>query len=187
MPKRSKIAQLPASLQEYIRATLVAKSFGQYEALLAKVRELGVKLGVRPEDLPGKTALHKFGTDLERRLAAVKAATEGAVALAAMAPDDEAQLSGAVLSMIQTDVYNIILKLREADDADPVKRAKLLSAVAKDMATASRAQINLKRFRSEVHAKLKIEADAVAKIATKGGLTKSAVNEIRSRILGVAT
>ena len=92
-----------------------------------------------------------------------------------------------LLSMIQTDVFNIILKLREADDADPVKRAKLLSAVAKDMATAGRAQVDLKRFQSEVRAKLKSAADAVAKIASKGGLTKAAVNEIRNQILGVST
>lgn len=186
MPKRSKIAQLPESLREYIRATLVAKSYSQYKALEAKVRELGEKLGIPADELPGKNALHRFGSDLERRLAAVKAATEGAVALAAAAPDDDAQLSGAVLSMIQTDVYNIILKLREADDADPVKRAKLLASVARDMATAGRAQIDLKRFKSEVHIKLKSAADAVARIASKGGLTKDAVAEIRNKILGVA-
>ena len=187
MPRRSKLALLPESVREFVRATLLARNFSQYDALYAEVRDLGKQLGVPPSQMPSKTALYNFGSDLERRLAATKAATEAAVALNSAAPDDEAQLSGAVLSMIQTDVFNIILKLREADDADPVKRAKLLSAVAKDMATAGRAQVDLKRFQSEVRAKLKSAADAVAKIASKGGLTKAAVNEIRNQILGVST
>lgn len=185
--KRSKVSGLPAEIRKYLEAILLEKNFSGYEQVVLDVRALGEKLGVPPEDLPSKSAIHRFGSDLERRLQATKAATEAAVALNASAPDDEAQLSGAVLSMIQTDVFNIILKLREADDADPVKRAKLLSAVGKDMATSGRAQIDLKRFKSEVNAKLKTTADAVAKMARKGGMSKALEAEMRNRILGIAT
>ena len=179
MPRRSKIATLPAEVRKWLEKALADKGYAGYELLEAELKRLGYQIS--------RSSIQRFGSDLERRLSATKAATEAAVALNSAAPDDEAQLSGAVLSMIQTDVFNIILKLREADDADPVKRAKLLSAVAKDMATAGRAQVDLKRFQSEVRAKLKSAADAVAKIASKGGLTKAAVNEIRNQILGVST
>ncbi len=187
MPKRSKLALLPESVREYVRATLISRSFSQYDALFAEVRELGRKLGVPPEDLPSKTALHNFGSDLEHRLQAVKAATEAAASIVAAAPDDEASLSTAVIGMIQTDIFNIIVKLREADDADPVNRAKLLAKVAKDVATLTRAEVNLKRYRTEVREKVKSAADAVAKIASKGGMSKALVAEMRNRILGVAS
>jgi hypothetical protein len=53
------------------------------------------------------------------------------------------------------------------------------------MAKLSRARVNQAKWRTDVEAKAKSAADAVAKIAKKGGLTTAQVSEIRSSILGI--
>ena len=178
MGKRSKVKMLPPEVRKRLEKFLVDNNFSGYERLADDLAALGFPIG--------KSSLHRFGSDLERRLAAVKAATEGAIAMAAAAPDDEAQLSTAVLSMVQTDVFNIMMRLREADEGDPVKRARLLAGLAKDMATAGRAQILLKKFQSEIRTKTQAAADKVAAMAKKGGMSAGTVDMIRREILGIA-
>ena len=184
MPRRGKISQLPKEIRDWINRTLIERNFSGYEQFTAdanqKLKELGYEFTF------GKSAAHRYGSQLERRIAAIKASTEAAVMIADAAPDDEDKRSGAVVSMIQTEIFETILKLQEADAADPAERVKLLSAAAKNIATLTRASVNLKRFQSEVKAKVRAVADAAAKIGRKGGLSKAGVEEIRREILGIA-
>ena len=179
MGQRSKIAQLPPELKEWLDDALVKGNFSRYEQRAAELKARGADIS--------KSGLHRYGTNLERRLGAIKASTEAARLIDRAAPDDEDQRSGAIISMIQTDMFNILLLLQESEaEKDPLKRAKLISAVAKNMATLTRASIFQKRHQTETRSKAKTAADAAAKIAQKGGLSKSAVESIRSQILGIA-
>jgi len=176
--KRSKVATLPAEVKRYLDAALIEGNFSGYVALEADLAARGFAIS--------KSSIHRYGAQLERRIQAIKASTEAAVAIQAAAPDDEDLRSGAVLSLIQTEIFEAIMKLQEAEDADPAQRMKLLSAAAKNIATMTRASVTLKRFQSEVRSKVRAAADAVAKIGKKGGLTKDAVDSIRREILGIA-
>ncbi|ECE5264134.1 DUF3486 family protein, partial [Salmonella enterica] len=63
----------------------------------------------------------------------------------------------------------------------------LLSKVAKNVATLSRASVNLKKFQSEVRARAQQAASNAEKIARKGGLSAGAVQALKREILGIAT
>ncbi len=179
MPKRSKIATLPAEVRRWLDAALIQGNFSGYEALEAELAQRGVTVG--------KSSIHRYGANLERRLQAIKASTEAAVMIMDAAPDDQDARSGAIVSLVQTELFDTIMKLQEAVDADPVARVKLLSAAAKNIAALTRASVNLKKWQVEIRDKVKAVADAAAKIGRKGGLTKDAVDSIRREILGIAT
>jgi hypothetical protein len=177
--QRSKVGQLPREIREWLDHTLAEKNFAGYEQLAAELEQRGYAIS--------KSSIHRYGANLERKIAAVKASTEAAKLIAAGAPDDADQRSAAVISLIQTEVFDVLVALQDLADADPMKRAKLLSTVAKNIATLSRASVNQKKHELEIRAKAHSAADAAAKIAQRGGLSRGAVEQIRSQILGIAS
>ncbi len=179
MGQRSKITALPKAVREWLDTTLAEKNFGRYQQLEAELAERGYSIG--------KSSIHRYGAVLEKRLSAIKASTEAAKLIAAQAPDDADQRSAAVISLVQTEIFDTLVKLQEADEADdPVQRVKLLSAAAKNIATLSRASVNQKRHELEIRGKAEAAADKAARIGKKGGLSAGAVDEIRREILGIA-
>lgn len=184
MGQRSKIAQLPPELKEWLDDALVRSNFSKYEQLAAELKARGAELGLAAD--ASKSGLHRYGSNLEKRLAAIKASTEAAALIAKSAPDDADQRSAAVISLVQTEVFDILVQLQEANDETPAKRMKLLSAVAGNIAKLSRASVNQKKHELEVREKVTAAADAAARIGKKGGLSKNAVDEIRREILGIS-
>lgn len=188
MPKRPKVETLPPAIKEWLDQALLSSNFAGYTALEAELKERGFSIG--------KSSIQRYGSDLERRLAAIKASTQAAKIIADGAPDDAGQLSGAVMAMIQTDMFNVLVTLQELEaqsDGNPkdaaaaqMARAKLLSQLAKNMATLSRASVSQKKHEIEIRGKVAAAADAVAKAAKKGGLSAGAVDSIRREILGIA-
>jgi hypothetical protein len=96
---------------------------------------------------------------------------------------------GAVMSMLSTEIFEMLVNLQEAEETDdPVARAKVLSSLAKNVATLTRASVHQKRHEIEIRAKCQAAADRlVAKLAKKkGGLTGKTVDAIKREILGIA-
>lgn len=184
MPSRSKVAKLPPEIRAWLDRAIVEKNFAGYELLAGEANKRLAEHGY--EIRLSRSGTHRYGQNLERKLAAIKASTEAAALIAAEAPDDADQRSAAVISLIQTEVFDVLVGLQDAADADPMRRAKLLSTVAKNVATLTRASITQKRHEIETRAKVASAADAAARIAKKGGLSAGAVDTIRREILGIA-
>lgn len=178
MGQRSKIKQLPDEVRMQLDRELVKRGFSGYDALETWLAGLGISIG--------KSSIHRYGSALERRLSAIKASTEAARLIADAAPDDADQRSGAVISMVQTEIFEILVALEEAADADPMKKAKLLSTLAKNIATLTRASVHQKRHEIEIRGKAQAAADRVARLARKGGLSGATVENIKREILGIA-
>ena len=104
------------------------------------------------------------------------------------ASDDQDARSEAVIALVQTEMFESILNLQEAEDEalDPADRIALLSKAAKNIATLARASVNQKKFRLEVQARAEAAAAKVEKIARKGGLSAESVEQLRREILGIA-
>lgn len=148
MPKRSVIEGLPEEDRKWLEGQLVARNFGDYEKLEELLAERGITLG--------KSSIHRYGQKLERKLAAIKASTQAAQAIAAAAPDDADLRSSAVMSMVQTEVFDVLVELQEAESQDdPVERVKLLGRVAKSIAELSRASVNQKKWQKAIEDKVR--------------------------------
>lgn len=178
MAKRSKITTLPPELKQWLDAELVRRGFQDYVQLASDLKTRGGD--------GSKSSIHRYGSNLERKLAAVKTSTEAARLIAEASPDEADDRSNAVISLTQTGLFNILVDLEEASGIeDATIRAKLLSSVAKNVATLTRASVGLKKYRYEVQQRLQAAADAAAKIGKKGGLSTSGAEQIRKLILGI--
>lgn len=179
MGQRSKISTLPADVRAWLDRALADGNFSGYEQLEKLLGDKGFTIG--------KSSIHRYGQQLESKLAAVKASTAAARAIAEAAPDDADLRSAAAMSLVQTEIFNVMVALQEAgDESNPEERLKLMARAAKPLAELSRASVNQKKWEAEVKGKVAAAADAAERIAKKGGLTAASVAEIRKSILGIA-
>ncbi|BBI66830.1 hypothetical protein PKHYL_10210 [Psychrobacter sp. KH172YL61] len=81
-----------------------------------------------------------------------------------------------------------MVQLQSLDDTDtdPMVRMGMLSKISKGVAELSKATVNQKKHQIEVRDKANAAADKVEQLASKGGLSGKAVQEIRKAILGIA-
>ncbi len=180
MPRREAVATLPPEVKAWLDKSLMQGNFSGYELLEAELKERGFQIS--------KSAIHRYGQKFERRLAAIKASTEAARMLTEGASDDQDARSEAVIALVQTELFETIVNLQEAADEeiDPAERVKLLSSAAKNIATLSRASVNLKQYQATVRAEVAKQAAAIAVSEAKGaGLSDEVAETIRRKILGV--
>lgn len=181
MGRQSSIDTLPPEVRHWLERALTEQGFSGYQALEEMMREKGFAIS--------KSAIHRYGQQLERRFAAIKASTEAARIITEGAADDQDARSEAVIALVQTEMFESIINLQEAsdDDVDPIERMNALSKVAKNIATLTRASISQKQYKAQVQAKAAEVADKAEKLAKKGGLSAESVAEIRRSILGIAS
>ena len=179
MAPPSKVALLPDEVRRDFESRLIQGAFSGYEALSDWLETQGYEIS--------KSVLHKHGQKLKRRLEAIKASTQAAQLLAESVPDEAGALSSAVLNLVQTEMFDLLVNLQEADDADDAgARVKLLGNAAHAMADLARASLKQKEWAGQVRERTEAAAAAVEKITRKGGLSAEAANEIRREILGIA-
>lgn len=144
MPRRSKVHELPPELKEWLDAELVKRGFGDYVQLAADLKARGADIS--------KSALQRYGSPFEQRMAQLKMASEQARALVDAAPDEEDKLGAAVVRMTQEKIFNILMELDiNADDVD-------VNKLFKNAAEIGKASVTQKRFSMEARAALKEEA-----------------------------
>lgn len=186
MGRKSTISRLPLDVKAYIEAMLATGA----QTLDELIVDLQARFPAASHggNLPSRSALHRYGSKLDRRLSAIKASTEAAKLIQAQAGDDQDARSEALTALVQTELFEAILSLQEADDpdADQGERVSMLSAAAKNIATLTRSSIGLKQFQAQARARAKAAAETVDKIAKSGGLSGDAAEQIRREILGIA-
>ena len=181
MPIRGKIEGLPDEVRHWLERALTESNFSGYEALESMLAERGFSIS--------KSAIHRYGQKIERRFAAIKASTEAARILTEGAADDQDARSEAVIALVQTEMFESIVNLQEAEDEelDPADRIALLSKAAKNIATLARASVNQKKFRLEVQEEtrrqlLAEQSKQLEVLQKKGGVTAETQAAIREAL-----
>lgn len=154
MGRKSSIDRMTPEVKAYIQAMLATGS-QTLDELIADLQQR-FPAEASAGQLPSRSALHRYGAKLDRRLSAIRASTEAARLIQAHAGDDKDARSEALTAMVQTELFDAILLLQEADDpeADPAERVTLLSKAAKNIATLTRSSVNLKKFQVEEEARI---------------------------------
>lgn len=187
MAARTSVSMLPSAVREWLDQSLVEGNFSGYQALEEALRDKGFAIS--------KSAIHRYGQKIERRFAAIKASTEAARLLTQGASDDTDARSEAVIALVQTELFDSIVNLQEAGDEDVSNedRIALLSKVAKNIATLSRASVNQKKFRLDEQARIEREARAkllaeqeekLEELRGSDGMSEQMENSIRRILLG---
>lgn len=197
MGRKSSIDRLDPEIKAYIQAMLASGSM-TLDELIADL-QARFPAAATAGSLPSRSAVGRYGQKLERRLSAIRASTEAAKMIQAHAGDDKDARSEALTAMVQTELFEAILALQEADEvgedgekADPGERVALLSKAAKNIATLTRSSINLKEFQAKVEEatrkKMLAEQEAnLQEVAKAQGMDEAQVDFWRRKFLGVGS
>ncbi len=185
MPPVSKIAKLPEDIRKRLHEIIVQRAFGDIHGITQELGDMLKEAGIAM--YIGKSAVGAESQKVKRAQEAIRATTEAARLIAETSKDDGDDRSAAVMALLQADFFEVLLKMREAGEEvdDDLRLGRLVDA-SLAMARLSKSRIAQAEWRGEVLKRAKTEADAVAKIAKAGGMSKDQVNEIRARILGIA-
>ena len=168
MPARSSVASLPADIREELDRRLVSRGFGGYDELVDWLAERGQKIS--------RSALHRHGQKVERRIEDLRLSTEAALALRSAVPDDDGAFSEVTLRMIQERIFKVLV---DTDEDDP--DIKALASAARSVADAARAGARLREERRKV---LREAAKAAGAVSKRAGLSKDTAAMIRQAIEG---
>lgn len=179
MARESSIDQLTDEDKAWLDKRFMDQGFCGYEEIAKILQERGYNVS--------KSSVHRYGQKVEQKLAAVQASTQAAMMIADAAPDDSDLRSSAVLSLVQTELFNALIDLQESSnpDTNPADRIMLMAKAGKGIAEISKASVNQKKWESDVREKVQKAAKAVEAIAKKGGMSKDIVNEVKKEILGI--
>lgn len=177
MPPPSKIELLDEETRRELEEKIISNGFGGYVALAEWLAEKGYSIG--------KSAVGAYGQKLERRLAAIRTSTEAARQIAAAAPDDADERSGAIISLVQTEIFECLLAMQDAaEEVDPAERVAILGKAAKNIATLTRASVSRNKWSIEVRTKALLEAaNRIDTAAQERGLSAEDARFWREQVL----
>lgn len=183
MARESAIDKLTPEHKQQLDDKLFDNGFNGYQDLAGWLQNLGYEIS--------KSSVHRYGKKLENKLAAAKAATDMAMHFAENAADDTGALSNATISLMQTELFNTLVALKELEDGQPTEeRLLLLAKISKPFSELTRASITQKKFESEVKEKARAEllaeqAEKLEEHVQAGGLGAEQVDFWRREFLGV--
>lgn len=187
MGRKSKLSRLSEDERAFIYGLLADERLTLDDIKKSIEERYPTKL----ESMPSRAALGRDREKLERRLNAIRTATQGAKIICAEAGDDKDARSESLTALVQTGLFEALVDIQDAseDEVDPIKRIELLSKAAKNIATLTRSSVNLKKFQAEAeeNARRKLLEEQKAKfdaMASKGGVTEETKVAIRE-LMGI--
>lgn len=182
MPRLNLIAALPEPERKLIEDEIRARNFADYDGLADWLQQMGFEIG--------RSSVYRHGAKLKKRLQAVKDSTEAARMIAEAAPDDEDLRSAAVISMVQTELFDVMVSLQEADSAEPGERVGLMESAAKSVLNMTRASVLQKKWKQEISEKIqkafsKLEAEAGGTKPNGRKLDAETLKAVREEVYGL--
>jgi hypothetical protein len=188
MGRKSTVKLLSPEIKSFIDAAF-ARGNLTLDGLISELRER-----FPGHALPSRSAVHRYGSKLERKLEVIRASTEAAKLIDQEIGDNLDSRSASLIAMIQSELFDAIMTLQEAGDESkdisPEERVEMLSKAAKNIATLTRSSAFHKRFQREERDAIRQELlqeqrQALADLPLQGGVTPEAVAAIR-KTLGIA-
>ncbi len=176
MPKPSSVETLPQAVKEWLDRTLVENSFSGYQLLESELKERGYSIS--------KSAIHRYGQSFEKRLSALKMATEQARAIVDGAPDDEGKFSEALMRLAQEKIFGVLMDY-EPDPDKPMN----LGSLAKAAAELGRASVTQKKWAAEVRSRMEAKFAELERESETGRWSFAAetLRIVREEIYGIVS
>ena len=179
MPRRSTVYDLPTEIRDALNARLVQQGFGGYSELAGWLDEQGYRLS--------RSAIHRYGTELEAEyeaaMGAVRRAKELARAYAADDTDDGLAMTAAMTGMAQEALLRVLFAVRQMDD-NPSEMARQMSQISRAMADLGRLSIQHGKYAAEMKRQVASEAADRAEAAAAGrGVSPDGIAALRAAIM----
>ncbi len=177
--KTWKIKKLPPDLKEQLDQMLT-------EGTLHSCRQLSKWLGDNGFEI-SHAAIHKYGQKFERRLAAIKMATEQARIVCEQFKDDDEQMQSALMRLVQTQLFQMLSisngegsGKRRAPAVAPVN----IGALARCVSGMARVESEQQKWAERARAKVAAVEKKVEEARTKG-LSKDAADQIKAVLMEI--
>jgi len=178
-PHKGKIKRLPSELRAEFDRRLVAGAFSDYRGLSRWLHSHGYYISY--------TALARYGRALDRKLEALKLATEQARAVVEAAGAADDTINEGLMRLVQGDLFRVLVELKEVD---PEKID--VNALARNVAAICRASVQMRRAAEEMRSGIgrrvlaaERKVVAAARRGARGGLSDAAEKRIRAALLEI--
>lgn len=170
MPKRSSIDMLPEEIRAELNRRLISGGFSGYEALAEWLGEQGWGFS--------KSSVHRYGQKLEKRLAAIRIATEQARAVAEAAGDDEGVMNDALIRLVQEKTFQALVEMEDAGEI-------ALHKVGRMIADLSRSSIAQKRWMAETREKAAKALETIEQKAKRLNVPPELLEVVKKEVYGI--
>ena len=178
-PHKGKIKRLPPELRAEFDRRLVEGAFSDYRGLARWLHGHGYYIS--------HTALARYGRALDRKLEALKLATEQARAVVEAAGAADDTINEGLMRLVQGDLFRVLVELKEVD---PEKID--VNALARNVASICRASVQMRRAAEEMRLGIgrrvlaaERKVVAAARKGSHGGLSAAAEKRIRAALLEI--
>ena len=177
--RAARIKALPPELRAEFDRRLISGGFSNYQALSLWLRRHGYRIGY--------LALARYGRALDRKLEALRLATEQARAVVEAAEGADDLVNEGLMRLVQGDLFRVLVEVKEID---PEKVD--LNALARNVASICRSAVSMRKAAEQMQrgiGKRVLAAErkvmAAARCGSRGGLSVAAEKQIRAALLEI--
>ena len=179
MPRPSLIDELSIEQRTLFESELIRRNFKDYDGLVEWLKASGLELS--------RSSAYRHGSKLQRRLQNVRNSTDAARLIAEAAPDDADLRSAAVISLVQSELFDVMVTLQDLDEAEPGERVGLLKECARSVLDMTKASVLQKKWKQEIEKQIRQQVIDQASTAAKAeGVSEQGVARIREALGMVA-
>ncbi len=166
--RHSKIQELPQEAQEEVNRMLIEGA--TYEDIAAHFKGKGFDLS--------RSGVGRYGKDFLNQVREVRIIQDQARTLVDDAGGDALVLEEAGTKLLSKKVIELLMSNGVT--------MKQISGIMVGFSMLQRSSVAREQLKANIEKKVKKTADAVARIAQKGGLSEKAAEDIRGQILGIS-
>lgn len=176
-----KIKKLPPDLKEQLDQMLMGGT-------MHSCRQLSKWLGDNGFEI-SHAAIHKYGQKFERRLEAIKLATEQARIVCEQFKDDDEQMQSALMRMVQTRLFEVLVaanerKKQSANGKGATIAPVNITALARSVSGLARAETEHRKWVDRARAGVAAAGKKIDEAQAKG-LSKNAAEQIKAVLLEI--
>jgi len=176
-----KIKRMPADLKEKLDKLLSDGTFHSCRQLAKWLGDNGFEIS--------HAAIHKYGQKFERKLDAVRMATEQARIVCEQFKDDDVQMQSALMRLVQTRLFEVLTAANEmgqgsANEEGVTIAPVSITALARSVSGLVRAESEHRRWAERARAGV-AEAEKKVDEAQAKGLSKDAAAQIKAVLLEI--
>jgi hypothetical protein len=171
-----KIKRLPPDLKEELD-----RMFS--EGTMHSCRQLAKWLGDNGFEI-SHAAIHKYGQKFERKLQAVRLATEQARIVCEQSKGDDAEMQDALLRLVQTQLFNVLTVSKQETSGNARIAPVNLGALARCVSNLAKTETELRK-RAERARTGVAEAEKKVDEARAKGLSKDAAEQIKAVLMEI--
>lgn len=177
MAQRSSVEKLPTDVRHELERKLAENGFGNYTELADWLKSQGYEIS--------RSAVHRYGSKVQKRFASIKASTEAARLIAEGASDEGDTRSEALVAMVQTELFDALVEIGDMDGLTPVEKFNMIAKASKNVASLTSASTRLKKFQTELKDKMDKAFAEIEQQNKQGTLDEATLKRIRTEVYGL--